>query len=127
MNIIEHMIGLEAFDALRKQVGGTDYRVPSSPDCDSGRELAGWIGPEAARKLIGHAGGDTLYVNGANESVLRSRYAEIMRLHAQGKSPAQISREYRFVAGYSERQVWAILAGDRKQAEAIIRQGDLFL
>jgi hypothetical protein len=127
-NIIEQMIGAEAFAVLQREAGGTDYKVPGSLDSPRGQELTGWIGVDAARTLIGHAGGDALYVAGGRETTLRQRYTDIMRMHhEQGLHPAQIARQYRYVGGYSERQIWAVLAGDRRQAEAIIRQGDLFL
>lgn len=127
MNLLESVVGSESFRRLSASFGGTDYRVPATLECDSGAELVSTVGEEAARELVRYAGGDTVYIASGHALSLRQRYADIIRLHQSGMNPAEIARRYTFIDRYSERQVWAILAGERRQARNLLNQADLFV
>lgn len=125
-NLLEQTLGQEPFAQLVAHAGGTDYEVPERLDCPRGQELAEWIGDTAAAKLIDYAGGDTVYVKACHNDALRARYVDILRLRRKGLTPAQIARSYTFQARYTERQIWAIVAGNPKEAAKALENGDLF-
>lgn len=117
-NLLAQVIGHDAFQALAVHAGGTDYRVPTSLDCPTGRQLTAWIGNQAADALIRYAGGDVVYVQRGAVSEREAREADILKMHQAGMTPAEIAREYRYEARLSERSVWSILAR-RMYREAI--------
>ena len=113
MNRIEgiNMVGREAWSVLVSRHGGCELPIPTAIGTRRGEEMAALIGRDAAIKLIEYAGGDRLYISAGHDEILCARYGEIVAMHEQGNTPAQISRKWEGTLKYSERNVRMILAG----------------
>lgn len=110
-NYVKETIGPAAWKRLIAWRGGTEYDVPTSPDCPRGIELASRIGADATRKLIAFAGGTRVYLSAGHAEILLSRYQEIMTMRREGKTPREIALLMTFEARYTERTVRQVLSG----------------
>lgn len=111
-NLIEDVIGRDAYLDLCAWCGGTSYYVPSDSEDANGLRLEHAIGRPGARRLVEWAGGSVIYVPSRYAAEIARRRDEIAALRKRGKTVQEIAREYRYEGRYTERQIWAILLAD---------------
>lgn len=109
VNLIEEVIGREAFERLCAWVGGGDYSIPADPDSSQAKALGAQIGAVAAEALIAWGAGGRVYVPYLYAVELGRRRAEILSLRERGATIAEIARSYRYTGRYTERQIIALL------------------
>lgn len=108
-NLIERIIGREAYLALCAWSGGISLYVPSTVETASGKHIAEEIGIEAAEKLIQWAGGSTIAVPSRNARTIEKRQREIKTMRRRGMTVQEIARIYRYEGRYTERQIYRLL------------------
>jgi hypothetical protein len=111
-NLIERIIGREAYLALCDWSGGISLYVPSSLDTASGQHLCEEIGQEAADKLVQWAGGSTIAVPSRNDHAISRRRRELRTMRRRGMTVQEIARIYRYEGRYTERQIYRLLSED---------------
>lgn len=109
-NLIEDIIGHDAYLDLCAWCGGTNYYVPSDSEDHNGLKLERAIGRPGARRLVDWAGGSIIYVPSRYVVELYRRRDEINVLRRRGKTVQEIAREYRYEGRYTERQIWRLLS-----------------
>lgn len=114
-NLIEEVIGRDAYMELCAWCGGTTFYVPSDPENAQGLELERAIGAVAARRLIRWAGSSLVYVPSRFTAELIKRRDEIMALRNTGKTVQEIARSYTYQGRYTERQLWRIINTPRDE------------
>lgn len=114
-NLIEDIIGRDAYLELCAWCGGTNYYVPSDAENFQGLELERAIGRPRARRLVEWAGGSVIYVPNRFAAALLNRRDQIMALRKTGKTVQEISRAYRYVGSYTERQIWRVINTPREE------------
>lgn len=108
-NLIERVIGRDAYIALCDWTGGINLYVPSSIDTASGQHLAEEIGQEAAEKLIQWAGGSSIAVPSRRCHEIKRRKRDVQAMRRRGLTVQEISRFYRYESRYTERQIYRLL------------------
>jgi Mor family transcriptional regulator len=117
--VLTFAIGPDATKELCRVMGGADLRVPAQYEGEGYERLALIIGYPAADKLVRYAGGDTLYVPRNEAEALEDRNNRILRMLKEGKKPAEIAREFTYVARLSERHIYRIVQKTRGVAEQL--------
>lgn len=107
--LLELAIGVEATDRLAERFGGSDLRVPVSEDSQMFALLADVVGRDAAHKLAKMAGGAMIYVPRNHARDCNTRNEEIRAMLRQGKTPADVAKEFTYTGRVSERHVYRIL------------------
>lgn len=97
------MIGFPATMAIVKRWGGIPLHIPSHPGPE--HAISQQAGLEAAHKLAGQYGGDTLDVARGVGALRCMRNREIVQLYDDGMSASKIARRF----GLSRRQIFNIL------------------
>lgn len=113
-NLIEDIIGHDAYIDLCAWCGGVNYYVPSDAENKQGLELERAIGHAAARRLVDWAGGSVIYVPSRFAAELLKRRDEIMALRNRGKTVQEIARSYSYEGRYTERQLWRMINTPRE-------------
>lgn len=108
VNLIEEVIGREAFELLCSWAGGSDLDIPRNIDLSSGQKLAQAIGAHAARALIAWGAGGRVYVPYLYVMELQRRQRDVRALRAQGLTFREIARTYRYTGRYTDRQLIAL-------------------
>ncbi len=111
-NLIERVIGHEAYIRLCTWTGGISLYVPTSLDAASGQHLLDEIGSAAAERLIAWAGGSSIAVPVRHEHEIRRRKRDIQAMRRRGLMVQEISRFYRYESRYTERQIYRLLNDD---------------
>lgn len=114
-NLIEDIIGHDAYLKLCEWCGGINYYVPSDAENFQGLELERAIGRPGARRLVEWAGGSIIYVPNRFAAELLKRRDEIMAMRKNGKTVQEISRAYTYEGRYTERQIWRVINTPRDE------------
>ena len=112
-NLIERIIGREAYLTLCDWSGGISLYVPSSLDTASGQHLVEELGHDAAIRLIQWAGGSTIAVPSRNEQAIQRRRRELAVMRRRGMTVQEIARIYRYEGRYTERQIYRLLSEEQ--------------
>jgi hypothetical protein len=108
VNLVEEVIGTEAFRLLRDWAGGGDFYVPLNLQSQI-EALEGKIGEEPARRLMAWAGGSRIYIISSEEYEIEKRKDELRAMRNRGMTLEEISRNFRFESRYSIRQISRLL------------------
>jgi hypothetical protein len=107
-----YAIPRDALAALIRHYGGTVLYVPVNPAGLTFDELAATVGGAVARRIVGIAGGDQLYVPCGTAACREQRNVAIRALAERGVSPDRIAREHVFLERLTTRHVYRILQQD---------------
>jgi len=110
MNEIERVIGELAYRRLSESLGGCDYSIPSTMECDAAAALSQAVGHDAAVLLVKWGGGARIYIPYSRADDVFQRSLTIREMRNRGMSVQEIARTFRFEGRYTERQVYALLA-----------------
>ena len=108
-NLIERIIGREAYLALCEWTGGISLYVPACIESDGGQDIVREIGRDAAEKLTEWAGGTSIAVPSRNDAAIERRRREIRTMRRRGMTVQEIARIYRYEGKYTERQIYNLL------------------
>lgn len=111
---LTRLLGSDGVRRLIDLAGGLAVRIPVRGPLAG--PLAG-LPDDLQGALIGHAGGDTLYIPKCDGAARAARDAEIIAAYGRGEPVAELARRHKI----SERWVWAILSRPLDD-----RQGQLF-
>jgi len=112
---LSEQIGDAAAARLRMHIGGREVHIPKRKRGRMYAEIIAAIGQESADELLRIYAGESLYI-ATNARELQTRHrASIAELRAQGKTWAQIAREYSFKTTFTERWVRKLGAQDSQR------------
>ncbi|QFY90314.1 hypothetical protein D5125_12930 [Magnetovirga frankeli] len=109
-NLIDEVIGRDAYLSLVEWSGGISLYVPATLDNSAGRELIQQLGQEAAEKLSAWAGGSSIAVPAELWRLRRKRQRDILAMRRRGMTVQEISRKFTYQARYTERQIYRLLS-----------------